>query len=157
MTTDAQVVSRSTTIAAPPDRVWSLVSDLPGMGAFSPENVGGAWRGGATGPVLGAVFRGHNRNGLRRWSTTCTVTRCEPGTSFAFSVRSVGLPVAEWSYDLRPDGPGCRLTETWTDRRGALIRLLGTTATGVCDRAAFTAQSIERTLERVKEHAERQD
>jgi len=152
-----QSLSRSTVVAAPPQRVWELVSDLPRMGEYSPENTGGSWIGGATGPALGAVFRGRNRRGLHRWSTRCTVTRCEPGRAFAFAVSSLGLPVAEWSYDLEPAPEGCRLTETWTDRRGALVTAAGRLVSGVSDRAAFTAQSIEQTLDRVKSRAERQD
>jgi hypothetical protein len=149
-----QVVSGSTEVAAAPQRVWELVSDLPSMGEYSPENTGGAWRGGATGPAPGAVFRGRNGKGLRRWSTTSTVTRCVPGREFAFTVRAAGLPVAEWSYEIEPVGDGCRVTETWTDRRGALITRLGGLTTGVADRAEFTAQSIEHTLRRVKARAE---
>ena len=153
----ARTVSRSTTVAADPARVWSLVSDLPRMGEFSPENQGGAWVGGATGPAVGAGFRGSNGSGLRRWSTRCTVTRCDPGRAFAFEVSSVGLAVAEWSYDLEPAEGGCRLTETWSDRRGALMTRIGRWVTGVQDRSAFTARSIELTLERVKSRAERQE
>ena len=152
-----QVVSRSTTVAAAPEAVWELVSDLPAMGAFSPENQGGQWVGDATGPAVGAVFVGRNGQGKRRWSTRSTVTRCEPGREFAFEVRSLGLPVAEWAYDVQPEDGGCRLTETWTDRRGRAITLLGRLATGVADRAAYTAESIELTLARVKVRAERQD
>ena len=152
-----QVVSGSAEIAAPPQRVWELVSDLPSMGEYSPENAGGSWRGGATGPAPGAVFRGRNGKGLRRWSTTCTVTRCEPGRAFAFTVRAAGMPVAEWSYEIEPAGGGCRVTETWTDRRGTLITQLGRLTTGVADRAAFTAESIQHTLNRVKVRAEQQD
>lgn len=147
-------VSRSTDVAAPPERVWELVSDLPGMGEFSPENAGGSWRGGASGPAVGAVFLGRNRSGLRRWSTRSTVTRCEPGRAFAFSVRSVGLPVAEWSYELAPEGDGCRVTETWHDRRGRLMVGLGRLVRGVGDRAEFTGRSIEQTLQRVRRRAE---
>lgn len=147
-------ISRSTVVTAAPERVWELVSDLPGMGEFSPENVGGSWRGGATGPAVGAVFLGRNRSGLRRWSTRSTVTRCEPGRAFAFVVSSVGLPVAEWSYDLVPEGDGCRLTETWHDRRGPLMVGLGRLVSGVGDRAEFTARSIEQTLQRVRVRAE---
>ena len=154
-----RTVSRSTSIAAPAARVWELVSDLPRMGEFSPENAGGSWVGGAPGPAAGAVFRGRNRRGRHRWSTRCTVTRCEPGSAFAFAVSSVGLPVAEWAYEIEPDagGTACRVTETWTDRRGALMTSIGRLATGVADRAAFTALSIEQTLARVKAVAEQQD
>jgi hypothetical protein len=148
-------LSRSVRIAAPPQRVFELVSDLPGMGRFSPENAGGQWLGGATGPAVGVGFRGRNRRGLHRWSTRCTVTRCDPGQGFAFAVSSMGLPVADWAYDIEPDGEGCRLTETWTDRRGALITAAGRLASGVSDRAAFTAESIERTLDAVQREAER--
>lgn len=153
-----RTVSRSTTVAAPAARVWELVSDLPRMGEFSPENVGGSWTGGATGPAPGAAFRGRNRRGSHRWSTRCTVTRCEPGVAFAFAVSSLGLPVAEWAYDIEEQVAGtCRLTETWTDRRGALISGIGRLATGVADRAAYSAESIEQTLIRVKAVAERQE
>ena len=156
MSTTPSTLSRSTSIAAFPDRVFALVSDLPGMGRFSPENAGVRWLGGATGPAVGAGFRGQNRRGLHRWSTRCTVTRCEPGRAFGFAVSSIGLPVADWTYEIEPEGKGCRLTETWTDRRGGLITVAGRLVTGVADRSAFTAQSIERTLAAVKAAAEKQ-
>lgn len=156
MTSPPKTLSRSTSIAASSERVFGLVSDLPGMGRFSPENAGGHWLGGATGPAVGVGFRGRNRRGIHRWSTRCTVTRCEPGRAFAFAVSSIGLPVADWSYDIEPEGDGCRLTETWTDRRGGLITVAGRLVSGVADRSAFTARSIERTLAGVKEAAEQQ-
>jgi uncharacterized protein YndB with AHSA1/START domain len=150
-----RTVRRAVDIAAPAETVWELVSDLPGMARFSPENQGGRWRGG-TGPAAGAVFRGSNAQGRRRWSTRSTVVRCEPGRAFAFDVSATGLPVARWSYDLAdaPDG-GCRLTETWEDRRGRLLRTVGGLLTGVGDRTSYSATSIEQTLTRVKETAER--
>ena len=43
-------------------------------------------KGDVAGP--GAVFKGHNRNGGKSWTTTCTVTDAEPGRVFAFDVRS---------------------------------------------------------------------
>lgn len=150
------VISRSTTVDAPPERVWALVSDLPRMGEYSPEAAGGVWvRGG--GPAVGSVFRGRNGRGARRWSTLSEVVRCVPGREFAFQVRAAGMVTAEWAYEVEPVGAGCRLTETWTDRRGALVSVLGKVVTGVADRSAFTTRSIEQTLERVKERAERQE
>lgn len=149
----SKTVRSSIDIAAPPEQVWALISDLPAMGRFSPENTGGVWQRGG-GPVPGAVFRGTNEHNRRRWSTRCTVTRAEPGTAFAFEVRAGRLPVAQWSYEVTATARGCTLTETWEDRRGWLVTRLGALTTGVQDRAAFTSKSIEQTLKAVKTTAE---
>jgi hypothetical protein len=146
-------VSRTVDVAAPPERVWDLVSDLPRMGEWSPENRGGRWvRGG--GPTVGAVLVGTNGRGLRRWSTRSTVTRAERPRAFAFDVTSLGLAVAQWAYEVEPTASGCRVTETWTDARSLLVRTGGRLVSGVADRAAFTAASVEQTLAGVKAAAE---
>lgn len=153
--TTTPTVSRSLDVDAPAERVWSLLSDLPRMGELSPENTGGRWLGGATGPALGARFRGANRSGRRRWSTTAEVVRCEQGSAFAFDVVAGPMAVARWSYELTPTGPtSCTVTESWVDRRGRLLKALGGAVTGVGDRQAFTATSIERTLAALKAAAE---
>lgn len=154
MTEARTEVSRAVAVAATPEHVWGLVSDLPGMGRFSPENRGGRWVGGATGPQVGAVFKGANAQGRRRWSTRSRVVRCEPGRSFAFEVSVLGRPVAEWSYDIDPTADGCQLRETWRDRRGRAFSALGGWSTGVSDRRGFTATSIEQTLNRLRTCAE---
>jgi Polyketide cyclase / dehydrase and lipid transport len=116
-------------INAPADKVWTLVSDLPRMGEWSPENTGGRWVKGATGPALGAVFKGTNKNGVRRWSTTVTVIACEPSKVFEFAVTSGPLAVANWRYEFEETTAGCRVTESWSDRRKswfvALARVMG--------------------------------
>lgn len=48
-------------VSASPEKVWSLVTDLPRMGEWSPENLGGEWLDGATGAAVGAKFRGNNK------------------------------------------------------------------------------------------------
>ena len=90
----AHPTAASLDIAAPAETVWTLVSDLPRMGEWSPENAGGKWVTGATAPALGAVFQGNNRIGIRRWSTTVTVIACEPGVVLEFAVTSGPLAVA---------------------------------------------------------------
>ena len=147
-------LSRSIDVNAPPARVWDLVSDLPRMGRLSPENAGGSWLGGATGPSLGARFRGANRQGWRRWSTSVVVTACEPGSRFSFDVSSVGLKVARWSYDVVERPGGCMVTETWQDRRGRTMTFLGSLVTGVSDRPTSTGANLEQTLQALKTLAE---
>lgn len=148
-------INRTVRIAAPPERVWDVLSDLPSMGERSPENTGGRWTGGATGPTVGARFKGVNQQGKRQWKTDVEVVRSVRGKEFAFRVSSVGLSVAEWAYDIAPDGPdACTVTETWTDRRGRLVKRVGTMMTGISDRDAFTAASIDHTLAAIKQQAE---
>ncbi len=121
------------------------------MGELSSENTGGRWVGGATGPVKGARFRGSNRNGVRRWSTTATVEVAEPGRQFAFHVRYYfGIPVSRWTYDFAPADEGCTITETWTGLQPWWFKTGAGLFTGVMDREAATARSIEHTLARVK-------
>ena len=96
----------------PPRKVWALVSDLPRMGEWSPENAGGKWVKCATGPALGAVFRGTNKNGIRRWSTRVTVIACEPSKVFEFAVTSGPLEVANWRYEFQATEAGCRVTQS---------------------------------------------
>jgi uncharacterized protein YndB with AHSA1/START domain len=141
-------------ISAPADRVWAMISDVTRMGEWSPENTGGSWKRGATGPAVGAKFAGKNRNGTKKWSTVCTVTAAEPGSSFAFSVAAGPLKVAEWRYDIAPTDAGCTVTETWTDRRGGLIKKLGKPFSGVADRVTHNRAGMETTLERLAAAAE---
>lgn len=145
------VVSRE--VAAPAERVWAMVSDVTRMGQWSPENVGGRWLGGASGPTPGARFRGTNRRGWRRWSTRCTVVDADPPRRFAFRVTSGGLAVAEWRYELEPTDAGCRVTETFVDQRGVLVRTAGRLLTGVADRAAHNRAGMRQTLDALAEAA----
>jgi hypothetical protein len=147
-------VEVSVDVAAAADAVYALISDVRRMGEWSPECVRCEWLDGADRAAVGARFRGHNRIGVRRWSTVSTVVAAEPDRSFAFRVAAVGLPVAEWRYTVTTIPGGCRVSETWTDSRGGVIRTLGRLATGVGDRAAHNRRGMEATLARIKAAAE---
>jgi hypothetical protein len=134
--------------------VWELVSDITRMGEWSPENDGGKWLKGATEARPGAKFRGVNRRGKRKWSTLATVTEAEPGRRFSFRVTASGLKVADWSYSFEPTASGCRVTESWTDKRGRIVVTAGKWRTGVEDRAAHNRAGMEKTLERLATVAE---
>lgn len=149
--TGTVVVERE--VAASAERVWAMVADVTRMGEFSPENVGARWLRGADGPAPGARFRGTNRRGWRRWSTRGTVIDADPPRRFAFRVTAGGLEVAEWHYDLEPTATGCRVTETFVDRRGAVVRTAGWLLTGVADREEHNRAGMEHTLQALAEAA----
>jgi hypothetical protein len=142
------------TINADPKTVYDIVADLPGMGRLSPENVGGKWVGGADGPTVGARFRGNNRAGWRRWSTTAKVTAAEPGKRFAFHVSVGPFAVADWSYEFEPAGSGTTVTEKWDERRPGWMKTLSGPVMGVYDRGEHNGNGMEVTLAALKKAAE---
>ncbi|MFM2077681.1 MAG: hypothetical protein RJA49_1571, partial [Actinomycetota bacterium] len=79
------------TIAATPERLYALVSDLPRMGEWSPENDGGKWLKGATGPAVGARFEGANHLGKKKWKTLSIITKADAGREFGFDVKAAGV------------------------------------------------------------------
>jgi hypothetical protein len=151
----AEPVSVTTHIDASPEAVYAIVSDLPRMGELSPENTGGTWRGGATGPAVGARFKGTNANAGKRWSTTVTVKEATPGSVFAFDVTVGPFKVARWTYRMTASpGGGCEVTETWDDHRAGWMHRLGKVASGVADRKAHNEAGMRATLDRLKVAAE---
>jgi hypothetical protein len=94
-------------IAATPDVVYATVSDVTRMGEWSPETVRCEWIDGATGPVVGARFKGSNKRGFVRWSNTPEVIAAEPGKEFAFDVAGD----TRWRYTFQPEEGGTRVTE----------------------------------------------
>lgn len=147
-------VSVSREMAASPDVVWAMVSDLRRMGEWSPENVGGEWLGGATGPVPGAKFRGANVNGSKKWKSVVTVRDADPGRRFSFRVTALGVKIADWGYDVEPTPTGCRVTETWTDLRPGWFKPISRVASGVAERESHTRAGVEVTLDRLAAAAE---
>ena len=141
------------TIDADPQAVYALITDLPTLASCAEEAKAMKWRKGDA-AVRGAVFKGSNRNGIHRWSTTCTVTDADPGSAFAFDVGYFGIPVAHWRYDIVAADGGCRVTERMWDRRPGWFVKPGGIATGVMDRPTVNTEHIKVTLQRLKEKAE---
>lgn len=143
-------------IAAPPERVYELITDLANLDAWNAECLRAQWIGPIKEAKRGARFRGSNRNGMRRWSTSCTVTDAEPGRAFAYHVRAGGvIDVAVWRFDLTPTEAGCLVEQKTWDTRGAFMRVVGGWATNVPDRATHNAANMRKTLEGLKQAAER--
>ena len=142
-------------IAAPPLKVWELVSDITRMGEYSPEVFEAEWLDGATGPALGATYRGHvkrNEVGPTYW-TTCKVTACEPGEVFEFAVMMGGKALNTWRYDFAPgtDG-GTEVTESFRLADSVLVKIWR--PLGGFLREKRNRRDMLRTLERVKAAAE---
>ena len=112
-------------VDAPPSRVWALISDIPRMGEWSPETYRAEWLDGATGPAVGARFRGYNRRPfLQRWSTRPTIRVCDPERELAFALGLRTRDFVVWRYRLEPAGDGTDVTESVTVRGWALYGLL---------------------------------
>lgn len=142
-------------IEAPPERVWGLISDPTQMGDLTVECTTMQWVGASSAPSVGARFRGSNRKGWRRWTTTCTIVRYEPGTEIAWDVRLGPVAVAEWSYRVEGTGEGQSVvTEGFVDHRSPSVRATGSLTRGVRDTDAHNRSNMEETLSRIKSRAE---
>ncbi|MEA2000322.1 MAG: SRPBCC family protein [Actinomycetota bacterium] len=97
-------------IAATPDAVWDLVTDINLPARFSNEFQGADWLDGAK-PGLGARFVGRNgHDAVGKWETTCTVVWFEPLRLFGYKVNDIESPAASWRFELEPSPSGTLLT-----------------------------------------------
>ncbi|HUR24286.1 MAG TPA: SRPBCC family protein [Acidimicrobiales bacterium] len=146
----------SVKVRAGADELWSMVSDITRMGEWSPETERAEWLDGATGPVVGARFKGHNRRGRSKWSTTCQVIEAEPGRSFAFAVGKPAKPDTIWRYRFEPAGDAVEVTESFELDKplGFFSRLVTRLTTGVTDREADLTEGARATLAALKKAAE---
>lgn len=144
-------------IAASPEQVYALVSDLPRMGEFSPENTGGKWVKGATGPAVGARFVGTNAKGKLRWTTLVKVTEATPGKAFSFDVTAAGMGVAGWGFVLTPADGGTEVTQWWDDHRNPVTRKITGMVLRVPDRGHHNRAGMQATLDNIASAAESGD
>ncbi|GAA0589635.1 SRPBCC family protein [Kribbella sandramycini] len=145
-------VTETITVAASPEALYALVSDLPRMGEWSPECTGVTWSARTPGPAVGARFTGRNRAGAARWLTQGRVLEATPARTFTFAIHFGPIPIALWSYTFTPLDAGVLVTESWTDRRPAPLRLAMNAAFG--DRADLNRRGMRTTLERLRSTAE---
>lgn len=137
-------------MAVPVDRVWDLVSDVTRIGEFSPETFEAKWADGASGPAVGAMFRGHvrrNGRGPTYW-TTCRVTECTPGEVFSFEVITGGRALNTWTYRLAPAGDGTDVTESFQLAPVLPLRLYWAVLGWA--RGKTNREGMRTTLERMK-------
>ena len=140
-------------ISAPPEKVWGLVTDVTNMGRWSPECHRCEWQGGASGPAVGATFKGWNKRGAMRWSTVSKVVAADEPSHFAWEVTQSKM---RWGYRFTPSGDRTTVTE-YRDELGPKpmyvriaykLRLLGK------DPDAIVRAGMKETLARLKAAAE---
>ena len=105
----------SLTVAAPPEAVWAVISDVRRVGEWSGECRGCVWVEGADAPVSGARFRGRNRRGGVRWTRLNEVVLAERPRRFVWRTvaRAPYLDSTEWRMSLAPEGTGTRISESF--------------------------------------------
>ena len=101
----------STDVAAPAAVVYDLIADVTRMGEWSPECRSCEWVG-APGAV-GSRFKGHNKSGPIRWSTTAEVLTADRPRSFAFATRVGDMVGTRWTYTIEERGDGIVLSESF--------------------------------------------
>lgn len=150
--------SVTVTMAAPIEKVWDLVSDVPRIGEFSPETFEAEWLGDATGPAVGAKFRGHvkrNQKGPVYWSL-CVVDVCEPPADghaeFTFTVMAGGKRVNTWGYVLRTVDGGTEVTESFALADSLPLRVYWTLLGWA--RGKTNREGMRTTLERMRDVVE---
>lgn len=139
-------------IEASPEAVYDVVSDVRRMGEWSPECRECTWVDGASGPAVGARFKGTNRKGFARWSTTPTVVAADRGREFSFAT-----DITRWSYRFAAEGDGTEVTESFemTADEPRLLDLGQRYLLRIKDRRADLEEGMRSTLTRIKDAVER--
>ncbi|MDN0195391.1 SRPBCC family protein [Streptomyces sp. S.PNR 29] len=157
-------------VAAEPERVWRLVSDISTSARYSPELQEVQWLDGAEGPAVGACFVGRNSNDrLGEWRSVSRIVEMVEPRTFRWEVvqerdRSDGEALAIWTYTLEPvaDGSATRLRHGMRigTARGPLQEFVAQNPEReeeiIDGRLAQLRGGIEATLAGVKAEAEAQ-
>ncbi len=141
------------TVAAPPDKVWALLTDLSRMAQWSPELVRmvplkpGGLR-------VGQWYLGVNRRKAVVWPTRSVLAVLEPGRSLAWDTRSSG---ARWIWEISPDPAGTRVVHRRPVPHGVtlLSKVFAPLALGGSEEHADELEAgMQQTVDRLRAAAE---
>ena len=136
-------------IATSPDLAYAAIADVTRMGEWSEECHACEWHDGFDGPVVGATFDGHNRNGEHEWTTQGEVIEADPGRAFAFECSMMEFHFSTWGYRFEPTESGCRVTEWSDDLRPEAVLEFSRQTSGIEDRTERNRTTMSLTLERL--------
>ena len=100
-------------IAASPETVYEILTDLSRISELSPECYKAEWEGDLTEAAVGAKFRGYNDNGGRKWDAGCVVVAADPAKEWSFEVPGDDGRSTVWRYQIEATSHGCRVTESF--------------------------------------------
>ncbi len=145
----------SVIVAAAPEAVYDLVSDITRTGEWSPVCTSCWWDDDAKVGHVGAWFTGHNEVPDRTWETRSQVVAAERGREFAWVV---GEGFVRWGFTFEVEGEGTRLTETWDFLPEGLSmfsdKFGDRAADEIEDRTRHAHAGIPQTLAAIKQIAE---
>lgn len=149
--------SGSIVVAASPESLYDMVSDVTRTGEWSPVCTA-CWWDEADDPDaarVGAWFTGRNVLPERTWETRSQVVAAERGREFAFVV---GGSYVRWGYTFTPVDGGTRVTESWEflpDGIAMFEEKYGARAQAeIADRTRAAHEGIPVTLAAIKRTAE---
>ena len=155
MTSNPQpALEESIDIAAPPDAVWTLVSDVRRMAEWSPQVESTRLRGGAEQVADGVEFTNLNNNGTFQWKTHGTIIRLDNGREIAFRIKENW---AIWSLRLEPTSGGTKLTQRRESPDGSPDGTVHVIDNYMGGQDVFTAsmrEGMRQTLQAIKAAAE---
>ena len=145
----ANRIEISRDIATSPQLAYAAIADVTRMGEWSEECYACEWHEGFEGPVVGATFDGHNRNGEHEWTTQGKVIVADPGRAFAFECSMMEFHYSTWGYRFEPTESGCRVTEWSDDLRPESVLEFSRQTSGIEDRTERNRATMSLTLERL--------
>lgn len=151
----AELLQDHIDIAAPPSRVWALVSDVRRMPEWSPQVSSVRLRAGVDRVELGARFTNLNHHGDLAWTTHGEIIAFAPDDHIAFRVEENR---AIWSFSVEEHEPGhTRLVQRRKTPDGISDYSLDLTDRHLGGQEVFTEvlrDGMRQTLERIRSAVE---
>lgn len=142
-------------VDATPEDVYDVVADIPRMGEWSPDLDWVTFTEGYRETAEGAKFQGRNQLGPVKWTSDCKVRVARRGEELAWDVVDGEWPVTRWRYRMEPQADGTRLQESVELLRApASSKVFWLLQGGQEGRMQKLEQSMQRTLEQIKEEVE---
>lgn len=138
----------SIAVPVPIGRLWTMITDVPRIGSWSPECLGATWLDGADGAVRGARFAAENRYGTDDdhiiLPAQGVVTEVVPERTFAWTMLDDdGADGSRWRYELAPIEGGTLVRHSFEHGPGL---------TGLREGAAADRAAVDRRLGTLAEH-----